>query len=53
MKAALADYTKAIEINPNYADSFINRGYAKPIQHYEGALKDFDKAIELRSRSRR
>ena len=45
---AISDYTKAIEINPNDAKAFYNRGNSKDeIQDYEGAISDFRKAIEI------
>ncbi|MCA2656464.1 tetratricopeptide repeat protein [Microcystis sp. M061S2] len=45
---ALSDYTKAIEINPNYANAYYNRGnlYSNQ-QKYELALSDYSKAIEI------
>ena len=47
-RGAIADYTKAIEINPNYADTYGNRGNAKErLQDYRGAIADYNKAIEL------
>ena len=47
-QSALADYSQAIELDPNYASAYINRGvvYAhlgKP----DLALKDYDRAILL------
>ncbi len=45
---AIADYTKAIEINPQYASAYFNRGiawYAKGA--YDKAIADFTKVIEI------
>ncbi len=48
--AAIRDYTKAIEIDPNNADTFSNRGAAYYTEKdYDTAIRDFDKAIELDS----
>ncbi len=45
---ALADWNKAIEINPNYAEAYLNRGNLyKNLQKYELALADYSKAIDI------
>ena len=46
---ALSDNNKAIEINPQYANAYSNRGivYAK-IGKYDNAIADFNKVIELK-----
>ena len=45
---AIIDYTKALEIDPNYTYALHNRGFAKNIiGDYEGALIDLNKAIKL------
>ncbi|MGE4597046.1 MAG: tetratricopeptide repeat protein [Methylophilaceae bacterium] len=45
---AIADYNKAIEINPNHADAYYNRGIAKDnLEDYYGAIADYTKAIEI------
>jgi tetratricopeptide (TPR) repeat protein len=45
---AIADYTKAIELNPNKAQIYNNRGLAKDkLKDYNGAIADYSKAIEL------
>ena len=45
---AIADYTKAIEINPNNAAAYNNRGFSKAkLNDYNGATADFTKAIEI------
>lgn len=46
---AISDYTKAIEINPNFADAYENRGlaYTRQRLNYTQAIADFTKAIEI------
>ena len=46
--AGIADFTKAIELNPNYADAYYNRGVVKQnLIDYDGAITDYNKTIEL------
>ena len=48
MSNAIADYTKAIELKPDFVDAYNNRGLAKAnLQDYRGAIADYNKAIEL------
>ena len=45
---AIADYTKAIELSPNIANSYFYRGNSKiKLKDYYGAIADHTKAIEL------
>jgi tetratricopeptide (TPR) repeat protein len=51
---AIADYSKAIELDPNYAHAYNNRGNAKKKMmkmdghaDYSDAIADYDKAVEL------
>jgi len=47
--AAIADYTRAIALNPKFAEAYNNRAYTYMVQHnYAAALPDLNKAIELR-----
>ena len=47
-KGAIADYTKAIELNPNDAIAYYNRAREKDIlKDYYGSIADNTKAIEL------
>ncbi len=46
---AILSYSKAIEINPKYVDSYIKRGFVKFVylKDYTGAISDFTKAISI------
>jgi tetratricopeptide (TPR) repeat protein len=47
-KGAIADYTRAIRINPKAADVYYYRGTAKyNLKDYPGAIADFTKTIEI------
>ena len=48
---AVADFNRAIELNPTNADAYINRGEARShLNDYSGAVADDTKAIELSPR---
>ena len=45
---AIENYNKAIELDPNDADAYNNRGLAYYyLEEYERAIEDYNKAIEL------
>ena len=46
---AIKDFTKAIELNPQYAMAYYNRGltYGRNLGNYQQAIKDYTKAIQL------
>ncbi|HPD33768.1 MAG TPA: tetratricopeptide repeat protein, partial [Candidatus Kapabacteria bacterium] len=47
-KGAIADYDKAIGINPNYSKAYKNRGIAKEkLGDKAGAQQDYEKYNEL------
>lgn len=47
-KQAIADYTKAIELNPNYAEAYNNRANAYCDEgDYRKALEDYNKALYI------
>ena len=47
--AAIADFSRAIELNPRYAEAYNSRAYTYMIKkQYALALPDLDRAIELR-----
>jgi len=47
-ESAIEDYGKAIELNPNFAEAYNNRGAAYlNLKQYESAIEDYGKAIEL------
>lgn len=46
---AIADYTRAIEINPAFAEAYNNRAYIYMVKKdYAAALPDLDYALQLR-----
>jgi tetratricopeptide (TPR) repeat protein len=48
LDGAIADYTRAIKLNPNYTEAYNNRGNLKGAKDdHDGAIADFDRAIEL------
>ncbi|UCB48645.1 MAG: tetratricopeptide repeat protein [Deltaproteobacteria bacterium] len=48
LSKAIAEYNKAIEINPEYAPAYNNRGFAYIGKgQYDQAISDFNKAIEI------
>ena len=45
---AIADYTKAIEIDPNYSIAYFGRGTIYAVQNnYDLAISDFNRSIEI------
>ena len=47
-RGAIADYSKAIELNPDFSEAYYNRGTCKIIlKDKEGACLDWSKAGEL------
>src|SRR5687767_3605884 len=49
-EGAIADYTKAIQINPANAETYFRRADAKrALQDYAGALADYNKTLEINS----
>jgi tetratricopeptide (TPR) repeat protein len=47
-KGAIADYTKAVEINSNYMDAYFLRGLSKHnLEDYHGAIAYFTKALKI------
>ena len=48
-RAAIEDYTKAIELNPNYSEAYRGRGWSKnELKDKKGARLDWAKAQELK-----
>ena len=44
----ISDNTKSIELNPNNADAYFNRGYSKAdLKDHYGAISDYTKVIEV------
>ena len=43
MAAAIADYDKALDLNPSYVRAWINRGITlRDLQEYDQAIENFD-----------
>src|SRR5437763_8310728 len=48
LSGAIADYTRAIELDPKYTKAYTNRGIAKEDKgDMDGAMADYTRAIEL------
>ena len=48
MEGAIVDYTKAIEIDPNYVPAYRDRAIAKgKLKDHSGVVEDFTRAIEI------
>jgi tetratricopeptide (TPR) repeat protein len=48
LDGAIADYTRAIELNTNYTEAYNNRGNVKEAKEdHNGAIADYGRAIEL------
>jgi tetratricopeptide (TPR) repeat protein len=51
---AIADYTEAIRLQPDYADAYFYRGIARTDSgNYEGAVVDYTQAIQINPQSAR
>lgn len=49
VNGAIADYGRAIELDPNSADAYYNRGLGKRDKRdFDGAIADINRAIELK-----
>lgn len=47
-QGAIANYDKALELNPKYIQAYYNRGGTKiNLEDYQGAIKDFNEVLEL------
>ncbi len=52
MKESLSIFTRALQLNPNFPDAYINRGNAlQGLGKLEKALNDYNKAIQLNPRN--
>ena len=47
-QGAISDFSMAIEIEPQFAAAYSNRGLSKTeLKDYQGSISDYDKALEL------
>ena len=52
VRRAMADYNKALELNPNIGQAYMVRGVVYSFQkRYDLAIADFNKALELKVNS--
>ncbi|WP_051469919.1 tetratricopeptide repeat-containing S1 family peptidase [Fischerella sp. PCC 9605] len=48
LKGAIADYSKAIEVNPQYAEAYNDRGIARfKLGDKQGSIEDFSQALRM------
>src|SRR5260221_14230859 len=51
---AIADYTQAIRLDPNYASAYMERGIVyKRLKEYDRAVQDFSEAIRIKPENAR
>lgn len=47
-EAALADFNRAIELNPNFAKAYLNRAATfSHVKQYDAALADYEQAVDI------
>ena len=52
-QAALADFTRAIQLDPEFGDAYARRGYANLcLKHFHNAIRDYDEALKRKSSNR-
>jgi len=45
---AIADYSKAVDLNPQFAEAYYNRGVAYSVKKkFDACKEDLDKAMQL------
>lgn len=50
--AAIESFTRAIELSPNYAEAYVQRGLAKRARgDLEGSIQDYEKAVSIDPKS--
>src|SRR3989344_6946387 len=48
LNGAIADYNRALELDPRHANAYINRGYAKQVRgDHDGAITDYNRALKF------
>src|SRR5690349_15739335 len=51
LDGAIADYNRALEIDPKSAEAYVDRGKARQVKHdLDGAIADYESAVSLDSR---
>lgn len=51
-RGAIADYSEAIRLNPNYAEAYLSRGYTRyDLGDKQGAIADYSAAIKIDPRN--